>query len=420
MKKKLLLLLLLAATFFTNAQNVGIGTTTPLARLHITDSSVLFSATGGIPVTPGLPPLQGEGRRMMWYADKAAFRAGYVDGTQWDKDNTGVYSAAFGYNNTAFGFASVALGYNTAASGSYSTSIGNSTIASGDYSVATGSGTNAVGSFSTALGVNTTASGYISTAVGNSTTAKSGFETVMGRWNTDYTPANTSNGWVSTDRLFTIGNGISSSSRSDALIILKNGNMGIGTSTPGFPLSFAPTLGDKISLWSNSANSYGFGIQGGLLQIHTDISDADIAFGYGSSSSFSERMRIKNQLTSGTGMELNGRLVMRNGTVPLDPNYGPGVWLTKADNSGALLGFMGTQNNQNIGFYGGPAGWGFTYDAINSRVGIGTSTPAATLEVNGYTKLGSDAPAAPAIKMIKLTGTTAATQGGNQEAFHTD
>jgi hypothetical protein len=46
---------------------------------------------------------------------------------------------------------------------------------------------------------------------------------------------------------------------------------------------------------------------------------------------------------------------------------------------------MGTQNNQNIGFYGGPAngGWGFTYDAVNSRVGIGTSTPTSSLNVNG-------------------------------------
>jgi hypothetical protein len=54
MKKKLLLLLFLAATFFANAQNVGIGTTTPFARLHVTDSSVLFSASGDIPGIQGL------------------------------------------------------------------------------------------------------------------------------------------------------------------------------------------------------------------------------------------------------------------------------------------------------------------------------------------------------------------------------
>jgi hypothetical protein len=49
------------------------------------------------------------------------------------------------------------------------------------------------------------------------------------------------------------------------------------------------------------------------------------------------------------------------------------------------------------------------------NVGIGTSTPAAQLEVNQFTKLGSSA---PAIKMEKLTGTTASTQGGGVNIPH--
>jgi hypothetical protein len=77
-------------------------------------------------------------------------------------------------------------------------------------------------------------------------------------------------------------------------------------------------------------------------------------------------------------VDLKGRITLRNGTSPLDINYAPGIWMYKADNS-AALGFMGTQNNQNIGFYGGPGGWGFTYDAINSRVGIGNNNPNAPL-----------------------------------------
>ena len=47
-------------------------------------------------------------------------------------------------------------------------------------------------------------------------------------------------------------------------------------------------------------------------------------------------------------------------------------------------------------------------DPTNNNVGIGSSTPAAKLEVNGYTKLGSDA---PSIRVLKLTGTTGATEG---------
>lgn len=155
--------------------------------------------------------------------------------------------------------------------------------------------------------------------------------------------------------------------------------VGIAHLTPQFPLSFSGALGDKISLWTDGTPThYGMGIQPGLLQVYSKTHSDNIAFGFGSSSSFTQRMVIIN--SGGEGMELNGRMLLRNGTSPLDINYGPGVWLYKADNSG-LLGFMGTQNNQNIGFYGGPAGWGLTYDAINSRVGIGNANPGYQLDV---------------------------------------
>jgi hypothetical protein len=87
-------------------------------------------------------------------------------------------------------------------------------------------------------------------------------------------------------------------------------------------------------------------------------------------------MRILNN-PDYDGMILNGRLLLKNGST--DPiGGGGGVWLYKPDNS-AQLGFMGTQNSQNIGFFGGPGAWGFTYDAINSRVGIGNNNPNAPL-----------------------------------------
>ena len=166
--------------------------------------------------------------------------------------------------------------------------------------------------------------------------------------------------------------------------IYNNGAfIGIGTTSPRAPLSFAGTLGDKIALWDDgnaAGNNYGIGVQSGLLQIHSDAAVANIAFGYGKSTSFTERMRIITG-SGYDGMSLNGRLILRNGSTDLTGGGG-GVWLTKADNS-ALLGFMGTQNNKNIGFYGGPAGWGFAYDAINSRVGIGNSSPVNRLDVTG-------------------------------------
>jgi hypothetical protein len=166
MKKKLLLACLLATMVYANAQNVGIGTTTPLARLHVKDSSVLFSATGDAPFPPANPSISGAGRRMMWYPDKAAFRAGYVNANRWNKDSIGVYS--------------IAMGYDTKASGVVSTAIGQETTASSDGATALGFRTTASASSSTAMGYQTTASGLSSTAMGHQTTAGGSSSIAMG------------------------------------------------------------------------------------------------------------------------------------------------------------------------------------------------------------------------------------------------
>lgn len=74
---------------------------------------------------------------------------------------------------------------------------------------------------------------------------------------------------------------------------VKNGLLGIGTTDPVTPLSFANNTGNKISLWGSNSNShYGLGIQGSLMQLYTDANTSDIAMGYGSSSAFTENVKF--------------------------------------------------------------------------------------------------------------------------------
>jgi len=135
-------------------------------------------------------------------------------------DGTGAVAigAYDGYYQThATGDGSVAIGYNSS-SGLYSFAAGFSSGATGDYSLALGTdGVHSEGKYSIAMGA--------------FTRAISGYEMVVGRYNTIYTPTNNT-GWNSNDRLFVIGNGTGHTARSDAMSVLKNGNVGINTSSP--------------------------------------------------------------------------------------------------------------------------------------------------------------------------------------------
>lgn len=301
----------------TTDVDVGIGIDDPTSQLHVRGftegaGNVLFEGLYKF-ANPGDPPASGEGSRMMWYPDKAAFRAGALlsEGAgNWDKDNIGYYSNAWGVNTESSATASTAWGDNTVASGENATAWGEDTKASakeatawgasteasaasatswgyltkataiqatswglgseateedatawgtatkasgpgatawgvstevnGARATAWGNNSEAAGQTSTAWGVGTVATGNNATAWGTSTIAPSNNETVMGRYNTTYTPASNT-GWNVNDRLFVIGNGLSSANRSDALVILKNGNTGMGISAPAHKLSIPVT-----------------------------------------------------------------------------------------------------------------------------------------------------------------------------------
>jgi hypothetical protein len=148
---------------------------------------------------------------------KGAFRAGFAQSDQWDKTKRGTYSVAMGRNTIASGFNSLAFGLSTVSDAWYTTTMG--------------IGTHAV----------------------------SRAETIIGSYNTIYTSLGGTRDWNPSDRLFVIGNGQSSStaSRSDALVLYKNGNTfvsGIWTG-PGFQVVSDRKLKTKIQPLKQGLNS---------------------------------------------------------------------------------------------------------------------------------------------------------------------
>lgn len=267
--------------------------------------AVLINGTDGLVSTgtsgTGVVAPSGAGTRMVWNPRKTAFRAGIVTGTQWDDTNIGSTSVAFGLNTTASGSLSFAFGNNSTSSGNLSTSFGLSNTASGSTSFAFGNGSTASGNTSFAFGNNTIASGSFSTGFGRFSNslgdntfvaglnnfANSFGEVVVGIGATTYTPS--ANGATqfrtanSNDRLFVVGNAIDTNNnntvdlaeRSNAMVVLKNGATGIGTSLPNAVLDINANdhgiLIPRVALNSKIVQAPVVNPLGGILPVSTMI-----------------------------------------------------------------------------------------------------------------------------------------------------
>ena len=87
--------------------------------------------------------------------------------------------------------------------------------------------------------------------------------------------------------------------------ITKNGNVGIGTTNPSFPLSLGSSFGNtKLALYETGPdNSYGLGVMSGVFRLHLNSSrTARFAFFDSNDSKANEIFTIK-----GTGKVEIGR-----------------------------------------------------------------------------------------------------------------
>lgn len=384
-----------------NAQNVGIGTAAPVARLHVADSTVVFTGPLPLPANPGEPPIGNLVNAMMWYADKAAFRVGYNNQNAWSKDRTGQYSFASGYQSEAAGLIATAVGQSSAR---------------GTLSLAGIMGT-AEGDQSLALGFFAHAGAQRSMAVGHFVKAKGIESTVLGILN-DTTVVNS---------LFEIGNGTSPDFRRNAITILRNGNVGISTISPTEKLHIEGKI--KIADGTQGVNMVLTSDANGVASWGT-ISETDPQVG-ANTNNYLSKWNGSSLVTSsvfdngtnvgiGSALPLNKLDVFGAGGLRVSTSYtgiGPtNDWI--AGNFGGILNnrvVLGMLNNTaSIGGHnaalnawavlainpdGGNVGIG-TFNPTNKlsvagnanvtgNFGIGTTTPAAKLDVNGSAKIGS-------------------------------
>ncbi|HSK12591.1 MAG TPA: hypothetical protein VK907_05215 [Phnomibacter sp.] len=223
----------------------------------------------------------------MFYFNKAkgAFRTGGIlnNSTWWRPDSTGRFSFAAGNGNKAKGESSMAMGSLNQVSGKSSVALGHAHNIYGDFSTAIGGQNTIWGEAGTAIGstnvvnhhlgfavgllnltgdwlsmalgesnnaysrnslvagINSRTTGQYSLALGEGLAVRSRGSMVVGRFNDSIVSSSTTS-IVTTDPLFMIGNGTDNNNRSNAMTVLKNGRVGIGTTAPTTLLDLNGTI----------------------------------------------------------------------------------------------------------------------------------------------------------------------------------
>lgn len=311
-----------------------------------TSIGVNSASTGGYSTSIGVNASSGGA-----YATSMGYGAssggGYSIALGMSANSSDSYATALGYQSVASGAYSTAIGYNASASGDKAISIGayysytflrlikgvglvpvvinRQNTATGEYSIALGNG-NTVSNGGLGVGSNNYARAMGAVALGHSNYADSAYSFAAGYGNSvvghnayalgELLTAQSANSfvigtynvvsgdrvdWVSTDPLFIIGNGTSSSLRSNAMTVTKNGRVGLQSVT-------SPTYALELP------NSATVGVGRGLANLWATYSDGrvksdmkDIDYG------LNEIMKLKplsylqhDSYTDKDGLHLNG------------------------------------------------------------------------------------------------------------------